>query len=323
MPFIKTHYMNGGLKMKKIASVLCLILMVMALSACSTSKKELQPLTIGILPDVDSIPLMIAEQNGYFNEAGVTIKIETFQSAKDRDSALQAGKIDGAISDILAAAFAKEGGFDVKITSKTDGSYKLLVHKDKGITDIKGLKDKGVAISKNTIIEYVTDMMLEEASLKDTDIKKEIIPQMPVRLEMLQNGKVDGATLPEPLASAAISNGAKLLNSSDKLGVNPGVLLFTSKAIEAKAEEIKTFYKAYNKAVDYLKKEDKSKYIDTIIQKAAFPPVVKDTLILPAYKKAELPTEKDFTNVINWLKSKELIKNTYKFNELVTDKFTR
>ena len=48
----------------------------------------------------------------------------------DRDSALQSGNLDGAVSDMLAVAFAKDGGFDVKVTSMTDGSYKLIAGKD-------------------------------------------------------------------------------------------------------------------------------------------------------------------------------------------------
>ncbi len=319
--------------MKRFLCIILTAAMLLSFTACAKStnngnsttdannKKELQELKIGVLPDLDSIPLIIAEQNGYFEESGAKITIETFKSAKDRDSALQSGNIDGAISDMLAAAFAAEGGFDVKMTSKTDGSYKLLVNADKGIDSFEKLKGNQIAISENTIIEYATDMMLKEGKLNAEDVEKVAIPQMPVRLEMLQNGKVAAATLPEPLASAAMKNGAVLLNSSDKLGINPGVLLFTTKATKDKTEEIKAFYGAYNKAVDYLNKEDKSKYIDALIEKAGFPTAVKDVLVLPKYNKAVLPSEKDFAKVINWLTEKKLIKNNYKYETLVSNEF--
>lgn len=321
--------------MKRFVGIILTAVMLLSFTACANStnntnsadstnnKKELQELKIGVLPDLDSIPLIIAEQNGYFEASGAKITIETFKSAKDRDSALQSGNIDGAISDMLAAAFAAEGGFDVKMTSKTDGSYKLLVNADKGIDSFDKLKGNQIAISENTIIEYATDMMLKEGKLNGEDVEKVAIPQMPVRLEMLQNGKVAAATLPEPLASAAMKNGAVLLNSSDKLGINPGVLLFTTKATEEKSEEIKLFYAAYNKAVDYLNKEDKSKYIDGLIEKAGFPADVKDVLVLPKYNNAVLPSQKDFTKVINWLFEKGLIKNNYKYDDLVNSEFAR
>jgi NitT/TauT family transport system substrate-binding protein len=275
------------------------------------------------LSDVDSIPLIIAKQKGYFEKEGVNVDLKSFKSAMDRDSALQTGNIDGAISDVLAAAFAKDGGFDVKITSKTDGSYKLLVNKNSKISNLQDLKGKSVAISKNTIIEYATDMMVTEGKLNPDDINKTVIKDMPARLEMLQNGKIDAATLPEPLASVAVKNGATLLNSSDKLGINPGVLLFTTKATQDKSVEIAAFYKAYNSAVEYLQKEPVGNYIDALIKDAGFPEDVKGTIKLPSYSKAVMVGEKDFTNVIKWLKEKQLIKNEYKFAELIYDKYVK
>jgi NitT/TauT family transport system substrate-binding protein len=311
---------------KKIYYYFCVLILVLTfsfgISACSGEKAS-QSLSVGILPDVDSIPVIIAQQNGYFEKECLDIQIEKFKSASDRDSALQAGKIDGAISDILAAAFFSEGGFEVKITSMTNGSYKMLAGKHIGEVSIPDLKGRSIAISKNTIIEYAADKMLAENNLESKDVNKTVIPQMPVRLEMLKNGKVDAATLPEPLASSAAKAGAVILNSTDKLGINPGILLFTSKSIEIKPAEIKAFYKAYNSAAEFLQNEDKSSYIDMLIKEAGFPEDVKDALTLPAYNKASLPSQEDFDSVMGWLKEKELIKNSYKYDDLVDSSFVK
>lgn len=66
------------------------------------------------MPDIDSIPFIIAQEKGYFKEEGVDVELQYFKSAMDRDSALQSGNLDGGVSDMLAAGFAKAGGFDVK-----------------------------------------------------------------------------------------------------------------------------------------------------------------------------------------------------------------
>jgi NitT/TauT family transport system substrate-binding protein len=295
--------------------------------ACSSDRNDtsgsLETISIGVLPDVDSIPLIIADKNGYFKEEGVEVDIQHFKSAPDRDSALQSGNIDGAVSDILAAAFANDGGFKVKITSLTNGTYKLLVNKDKGIKDIQALKGKSIAISTNTIIEYATDKMLEEGGLKPEDVHKVAIPQIPTRLEMLQNGKIDAATLPDPLASVAVKDGAALLNSTDKMGINPGVLLFTQDAIDKKSASIKAMYGAYDKAVEYLKKEPVSSYADVLINDVGFPEGIEDSISLPAYTQVTLPSQKDFDDVIKWLTDKKLIKNSYEFEQLVDGRFVK
>ena len=283
----------------------------------SSSSGKMQKLSIGLMPDTDSLPFLIAEEKGYFADEGLDVDLKQFKSAMDRDSALQSGNLDGAVSDMLAAAFAKDGGFDVKVTSATDGSYKLVAGKTEGAADVKGLKGKDVSVSRNTIIEYVTDEILAKDGLKGEDINKVIIPQIPTRLEMLQNGKLAAATLPEPMASIAIHNGAHLIKSSDDLGINPGIILFTDKAAKDKQKEIQAMYRAYNRAVDYLNTAPREDYIDFVIEKAGFPAATKEALKLPTYHKAALPKEQDVTDCIKWLNAKDLVKETYGYDDLV------
>ena len=310
--------------MKKLLAICLAVLALAMLAGCGTTKqadtkKEMQPLTIGLMPDTDSLPFIIAQEKGFFREEGIEVNIEQYKSAMDRDSALQSGNLDGAVSDMLAVAFAKSGGFDVKVTSFTDGSYKLIASKDSGIKDVKGLAGKDVAVSRNTIIEYVTDQILAKENMDGDSINKVIIPQIPTRLEMLQNGKLAAATLPEPMASIAVHNGCKYVTGSDELGINPGVILFTAKAAADKKAEIQAMYRAYNKAVAYLNNTDRAEYIDLVIEKGGFPPVAKEALKLPKYHEAALPKESDVVDCIKWLNSKKLVTETYSYQDIVLD----
>lgn len=310
--------------LKKLLAICLTVLALAMLAGCGTTKqadtkKEMQPLTIGLMPDTDSLPFIIAQEKGFFREEGIEVNIEQYKSAMDRDSALQSGNLDGAVSDMLAVAFAKSGGFDVKVTSFTDGSYKLIASKDSGIKDVKGLAGKDVSVSRNTIIEYVTDQILAKENMDGDSINKVIIPQIPTRLEMLQNGKLAAATLPEPMASIAVHNGCKYVTGSDELGINPGVILFTAKAAADKKAEIQAMYRAYNKAVAYLNNTDRAEYIDLVIEKGGFPPVAKEALKLPKYHEAALPKESDVVDCIKWLNSKKLVAETYSYQDIVLD----
>lgn len=297
------------------------LIMVVAAGCGSNqaNKKEMSPLTIGLMPDTDSIPFLIAREKGYFAEEGIEVNIEQYKSAMDRDAALQSGNLDGAVSDMLAAAFSKAGGFDVKVTSFTDGSYKLIAGRDENIRSVKELSGKDVSVSKNTIIEYVTDQILAKEGMNGDSINKVIIPQIPTRLEMLQNGKLAAATLPEPMASIAIAGGSKFVTGSDELGINPGVILFTAKASEDKKQEIQAMYRAYNKAVKYLNDTPREEYIDLVIEKAGFPPAAKEALKLPKYHEAALPKDSDVTDCIKWLNEKGLVQDKFTYSDMVLD----
>ena len=298
---------------KNILALTLVLIMSIGLGGCTskdkeeTSSKPIKTLTIGIMPDLDSLPFIIAEHNGYFKQEGIKVKIEHFKSASDRDTALQAGKIHGAVSDMLSVVFFNDNKFDVKITSKTEGSFKLISGKSSNITKIEQSTGKSIGISKNTIIEYLTDRIMENSNIDIKSQNKVAIPKIPTRLEMLNNGKIDMATLPEPLASTAIASGGKVLSSSEKLGINPGVMLFTKDAMTSKSEEIKALYRAYNKAVEYLNKTKPESYIDFVIKEAGFPESVKSTLTLPIYSKATMPSEKELTKLQVGLKIKNYL----------------
>ena len=191
----------------------CIALLVFAVGCGKEPAKQGAPaqngakpaLSVGLMPDTDSVPFIVAREKGFFAEEGVEVTLHPFKSAMDRDAALQSGQLDGAVSDLLAAAFAKAGGFDVRVTSSTDGAYQMIAGKGNEAKDVRALAGADIAVSRNTIIEYVTDRILRENGMASDALQKVSIPQIPARLEMLQNGKLPAATLPEPMASIAVA----------------------------------------------------------------------------------------------------------------------
>lgn len=315
--------------MKKLLVFSLILIITISMLGCQKEQKAVKTptpqktITIGVMPDVESIPFIIAEKNGYFAELGVTVKIEHFKSAQDRDSALQSGKLDGVITDILAVVFNNEGGIQLRICAKNDGNVELLAGKDSSINTIQDLKGKSIGLSSNTIMEYTNDKMLEAGGAKAEEIIKTAIPKLPTRLEMLQGGKVDAAILPEPLAGLAVKNGARVLSSTDELQNKAGAIAFTAKSLQENPDAVKAVFRAYNQAVAYLEKEPPASYIDFIIESQSFPPAIKDSLMLPRYTPAELPDEKIFNDVVQWMQAKKLIKGSYEYKDLVDTEILR
>ncbi len=310
--------------MKKLFIALLLIICSIAIIACANQRSgDLsypgagRTINIGIMPDVESIPFIIAQKNGYFEQEGLHVNIKHFSSAKDRDSALQSGKLDGVITDIVAVLFANEGGIDLKIIARTDGDILLMAGKDAGITAIAGLKGKDIGLSTNTIMEYTLDKMLEANGLQYNEVSKIAIPPLPTRLEMLQGGKVAAAILPEPMAGMAVKNGAIVLASTEQIGNKAGAIAFTSGSIADNPDEIKAVFRAYDRAVEYLQNEPASSYIDFIIAEQRFPAGIEESLQLPVYHPAEKIQEDVFRYVVDWMLTKELIKNNYGFDDIV------
>lgn len=264
-------------------------------------------LKVGVFLDSDSLPLLVADAQGLFAKEGVRVKLIPFQNPVERDAALQAGAVDGVVSDLLAAALAQQAGFELRVTSLTDGRYGIVSAPGSGISSLKALKGIPVAISMNSIINYATEVMLGAAGLAPADIQEVAVAKMPVRLEMLLAGQVKAACLPEPLLSAAVARGATLLGASDDSGLGAGVLLFTKKALDESLPEIKAFYRAYS-AASVAVNADNNAYRPFLAQRMSFPAELTGSYRFVKYQKPRLPGPADLSKALDWLSSKGLLK---------------
>ncbi|MCL6458440.1 MAG: ABC transporter substrate-binding protein [Gorillibacterium sp.] len=313
--------------MRKSILITTMILMISVLGVgCSTSKTantqenidKLPELSIGMMPATDVIPFIIAQQQGFDQKHGVKLDIQTFRSAKDRDAAFQAGKLDGVGADLIAIAIYNQGGLDVKITSTTFGGFSLLT----GAADVKSvadLKGKSVIYSKNTSTEYAVSLMLKEVGLTEKDIKLTEVPQIPTRLELLVNNKADAAILPEPFVTMGKADGLLELNSTLTMGLSPFVIGFPEKTIAANEKAIQAAYAAYDEAVAYMKAHDQADYIDVIIKAVGYPETLKDQITVPDYPVANQVLVEEIDQAFSWAREKGLLKKNLTSEEVISD----
>ncbi|MGL5674795.1 MAG: ABC transporter substrate-binding protein [Cellulosilyticaceae bacterium] len=312
--------------MKKKLSLVLAGLLAASLVGCGGTpnptpvpEEGAKSLTIGVMGSVDAVPLIIAEEKGLFDAAGVDVNVEIFKAAKDRDAALQAGELDGVICDEIAIAIYQNAGVDMKITGITDGAFTFVAGANSGITSMSDLVGKKVAISENTVIEYTLDKMLEAFDMAPTDVEKVVIPPMPTRLEMLNAGEVDAAVMPSPFSDAAIGAGGKMIAQVDSTGPYISVTAFLQGAIDHKTSAIKGFFDAYNEAVDYLNTTDISEYEDTIIQIVGYPETMKGQIVLPNFRKNALPPAEEIEEVLAWSKAKGLLTKELTAQDVVSE----
>ncbi|MEK5256516.1 ABC transporter substrate-binding protein [Paenibacillus odorifer] len=282
------------------------------------ASKEPVTLSLGLLPSIDAIPFVIAHEQGFDKKHGVNLDIQTFKSAKDRDVAFQAGKLEGISADLVAISIYNEAGLDVKITSTTFGEFDLLTGND-AIQDVKDLKGKTVILSKNTSTQYTVAMMLKQAGLTEDDITVTEVPQIPTRLELLKNNKADAAILPEPFVTMGKTSGLRVLSSTHTAGVNPFVLAFPQTAIDAKADAIRNMYAAYDEAVAYMKSHDQSEYIDLVIKEVGYPETLKDEIKVPDYVPANQVDVKEVEAAFAWAREKGLLSKNISAEDVISD----
>ena len=289
-----------------------ILYIVIALSLIpSCRSEERAELVFGVMSSMDYLPVAVAQKMEYFEKRGVSVKIEKFYSANDRDAAFQSGAIDGTIIDYTGALLQWAGGVELKITSACDGTFCIMSSPASGIESVQDLKGKRLSVSRNTVIDFCIDMALLSAGMKFSDVTKQEINKIPVRYEMLISGQSDATALPDPFVTIAKENGAKLLLDMNDLGYSVTGIMFREESLAAKDEMVKRFYSAYNDAVNYLGSAIPFDIIDILTKDIGFPENLVTGITLPNYSKAAAPSEKDMNDTYMWLRSRELIKEEF------------
>ena len=316
--------------MKRAALIFCILLFF--LYSCQRKKgesvfipsTELQPLTLGMLPTLDGLPFHIAKAQGIYDSLGLDLTILSFNSAYDRDAAFQFKSMDGMITDYPSAVTLQAiHHTDLGIILKHDGYFCFIVSKESGINQLQELKEKNIAVSHNTIIEYATGQLLNKAGISQAEVNKPEIAQLPLRLQMLQYDQIDASFLPDPAASIAMNARHRSLISTQELGIDFTVTAFSREAINEKRREIELLITGYNLGIDYINMHPQKEWKQVLID-IGVPENLTGLIALPVYRKAERPSADALDKAVTWLKTNNRISQTYsEYKNLIDTTFTK
>jgi len=149
-------------------------------------------------------------------------------------------------------------------------------------------------------------------------VKKEEVKKVPVRFELLMNGGVAAAALPEPFLSLAEKSGAKVL-ADDTKGTNLSqtVLVFSDTFLgdAANATAVGKLLGVWDEAVGTVNAAPES-FRALLVEKARLPEPLKDTYKVNTYPKAALPTTAEVTAVLEWMKAEGLLKTELSYADM-------
>lgn len=283
------------------------------------------PIRIGTLPTEDMLPLWVAQEEGYFQEAGLDVEIINFQAAQERDAAFVAGEIDAFMGDIIASAALEAGESGVTLATvmlgvtPQEGRFGIVGAPGstyKSLNELAGVK---VGTSSATIQEYVLDGLMGEAGVAQGQIAKEEVKKVPVRYDLLMKGQIKAAMLPEPFLSLAIKEGAPLL-SDDTTGTNLSqtVLGFSDEylAEQGGIEAMTLLLDVWDRGAT-LVNEDPDAWRELLVEQARVPEPIKDSYEINTYPMHEVPTKEQVQSVLDWMQRKGLLTQAPTYENLV------
>jgi len=289
-----------------------------------TPQAHASSIRIGVLPIVESLPFIVAQERGLFKASDLKVEVLSFASALERDIAIHSGSIHGAIHDILGLCLLKSKDIPYTIvtnvtlpTSERD-LFVLLASPGSGLKSIEELRGGEVGLSSHTITEYVTDSLLGLKGIRIDEVRKIEVKKIPLRFQMLMEGKLKAATLPEPLASLAIFQGAKKLGGDYGLKGTQVVLIFQESSIRSEMETLIRFGRVYRQAVQMIN-QDPMRWRELLVEKGRLPSPIKDVYTLNPFSGILIPTPEEIQAVKTWMDRRGLATSKLSYSALVNE----
>lgn len=310
-----------------IGIILVLFAMSLLLSGCAQATPagpaETVTISMAILPILDNLPMYVAQQEGLFEANNVRVEFIPVGSAAERDQVIVAGRADGMINETISTLLYNKDQPQIQIVgfsrtaTPTNSQYSILAAKNSDIDSVDGLKGVEIGISEGTIIEYITDRLLEAEGYSASDINTIAVPKISDRMALLDSGELKAATLPDPLSSLAIQQGARVvLDDTKHPEFGYSTYSFVLPFIESNPEAVRGFLAAIAEATKIIN-ADPTKWDNVLTEQNLVPAPLIGSYQVPPFPAPSVPSEAQWQDALSWAKDKGLVENDVSYTDSV------
>jgi len=260
---------------KRNAPVLLAAAAALTLSACgggslsgdeSTSEAEgtsgLTTLSVGIMPIVDTAPIWLGKEQGFFEAEGLDLDIQTTTGGAAAVPGVVSGDFDFAFGNVVSVMVANDKGLGIELVSNgnsTTGDTSsdfgaVVVPADSDIQDAADLAGKTVSVNNLSNIGDTTIRKLVENAGGDHESIKFVEIPFPDAPAAIESGQVDAAWILDPFLTQTVENGARVI-AYNFAETHPSLdisgYFTTSSYIEENPEVVEQFTRAMKKSLEY------------------------------------------------------------------------
>jgi NitT/TauT family transport system substrate-binding protein len=199
--------------------------------------------------------IFIAQEKGYFKDAGLDVELVEFQNSADSSAAIRAGKLDFASSGATAPLYHIAKGADniviVGGIHNEDAAVITTPEKAKVIKTLADLRGKKIAVIRlSTGDSALRGWLVEHNIIPGKDIQIFELKSPPAVIEAVRSGEVDAGAVWEPHVVRAREAGLVVVATSHEILPNhPCCRLIANKElVEKHPEVVEAFLTAFLRA---------------------------------------------------------------------------
>ncbi|NIY75872.1 ABC transporter substrate-binding protein [Thalassospira sp. HF15] len=246
--------------MKRILSKICLSGAALATAFSLSTAASAEELTIAHSTWVGYGPLYIAQEEGFFEDEGLDVKLVVMEDVKTRMPALAAGRIDVAVTtiDTVLGFYTKDHPLTYLFAlDDSRGGDGIVANADiKSLADLKG---KNVAYTEGSVSQFFLSVLLKEAGMSLDDVNSMNMSAGDAGAAFVAK-RVDAAVTWEPWLTRGqdTEHGHLLIDSSKAPGLITDIAVTTEETLAARRPEMEALYRAWAKAVAWQKANEEA-----------------------------------------------------------------
>jgi ABC-type nitrate/sulfonate/bicarbonate transport system substrate-binding protein len=207
--------------------------------------------TIGTAPNLQTLPIVVAQSQGYFADEGIQLESVKFTSGRRALEALIGGQLDVAFMAEYPVSIAslREQPFGTFTTLSRYTANRLISKGSIGFENVMDLEGKKIGTTKGSNTEFFTEALLATAG-----VSAEIINVSPPDIvPALARGDIDaGVMFPDFYPSAAKALGKDYREFRSDAYIAWFVLSATPDMLENRPDELAAMVRALIKAEDFI-----------------------------------------------------------------------
>ena len=273
-------------------------------------REDSAALKVAVMPTLDCLPLYVAEERELFDTV-VDIRLKCYTAQMDCDTALQRGRVEMAVSDLVRAERMKSSKLKLHYLTSTNAYWLLIGNRNQRITNLSHLDDRMLAMTRYSVTDLLGDLAVDSAKLKTERVFRIQVNDVNVRLDMLENNEMDALLMTQPQVTQALLLKHHVLLDTRQLDMQMGVIVEDSVVMSHpnRQRQREVLIKGYNMACDSLNHFGLKHYSDIIrkyykLSEQALRQL-PDTL---AYEHVQAPREQDVAKAKQWLSKGEKVK---------------
>lgn len=241
---------------------------VLALAGCSSSddgddasgtddtaaESTSETVTIGYSAWPGWFPLAVAEEQGFFTDAGLDVELEYFADYTASLDALVAGQVDINSQTLSDTIFAVSSGADQKVVVVGDNSTgNDAIICDDSIGSISEMEGKTVAAEAGVVDHFLLLQGLATEDMTEDDVDFQGV-KTDAAAAAFAGGQFDCVGVFAPFTVQALErpNSKVLFSSADFPGVIPDHFVATAEFADEHPELVQKFVEAWYATLDYI-----------------------------------------------------------------------